>query len=418
MNNFFKKKYINFLLHVLIFSIMLDSYSMTTSEKAIAIYEKNLISTFRNIDFNGNINFIHNISGFNTVKSFIHLHVKFNSSSTNRSPYVGYGWSLPFFESSFYQFADGLYVMNMPDGYAKIFIRYKKNPNILFSRGGWRATINKKIITAYNSKQKITYKSGRMTNLKTKDYNLNFKYNKQGVLKEIKEGWRTILKIKRTGQTTIIKTLNKTSIILSMSMRYVPRIRGSILSLSKLDFSDMTLRFIYSLDEHLNPQLKTEHCTFTWDLKTNLAKKINDYSYKVKRSTKNIIHSAAIIEHLPKYDRPDTFWEKNIFSGTEIYSAYGVKNITKSFVSGMLKGKRRKTEQYFQGKLIDKYDYSYNEKGKITRIIGLKTDWIYVYKSDGVTLVAKILNGKILKELSPDAKRLAKPYLNKNKSKK
>ena len=305
----------------------------------------------------------------------------------------------------------------MPDGYVKIFIQDRKKPNLLFSRGGWQATITKDVVIAHNFEQKLTYKSGHLINLKTKDYNLKFQYNQDGVVEKIKEDHKVILEITRNGTTTTITKLGEAPIILSMSKRYVPKLKNNVFSLSKINFLKTSLNFEYLFDTNNDPQLKTDSYIFTWDAKTNLAKRVNDYCYNIKSSPSNIVCSAAITEHLPKYERPDIFWQKNDFSGIEVYEAYGVKNITTSFVSGMLKGKKRKIEQYFQGKLLDKYEYSYNDKGKINRIISLKSDWIYIYESDGKTLAAKILNGVLFSKLTPNASRLAKPFLEKSNKK-
>ena len=177
------------------FLILFPVCELQATQSLTRILRENWSSIFRNVSFYGNIFHVQCIGSIPTLKARITLHVRFNSSSTNRSPYAGVGWRFPFLESKIFQLDDNLYILYMPDGYIRYFVRDKKNKNRLWGRNRWKADIDDEIIVVSKGAMELTFKKGSLLKLKDHSYNLVFQY-KDGRVEKIFERGKCILQIK------------------------------------------------------------------------------------------------------------------------------------------------------------------------------------------------------------------------------
>ena len=179
-------------------------------------------------------------------------------------------------------------------------------------------------------------------------------------------------------------------------------------SLSQITTSEKFIfNFEYSIENDTTYLLKCSDGTLGWDIKTNLAKRIDNNHYKITPAPMD--NCSAGIEETYKTETAKAFWQKNDTTGREIVEFYGVRRIESYFVSGILKGRKRRSEQHYQGKLLCYYDYSYDDKGRLIRIQGKDLDLIHIYDKD--KLAVSVKNGKIEKSYTDNAFLLAKPFL-------
>ena len=398
------------------FLILFPVCELQATQSLTRILRENWYSIFRNISFYGNIFHVQCIGSIPTLNTRITLHVRFNSSSTNRSPYAGLGWSLPFLESKIFQLNDNLYILYMPDGYIRYFVRDKKNKNRLWGRNRWKADIDDEIIVVSKGTMELTFKKGSLLKLKDQSYNLVFQY-KDGRVEKIFERGKCILQIKSEDipvKKIVLESFDNQKIELEMTTRpyYLPikkRLKKiTVPSLSKITTSEkFVFNFEYSIENDTTYLLKCSDGTLGWDIKTNLAKRIDNNHYKITPAP--IDNCSASIEETYKTGSVKAFWQKNDATGKEIVEYYGVRQIESYFISGILKGKKKRSEQHYQGKLLRHYDYSYDDKGRLIRIHGKDLDLIHIYDQD--KLAVSIKNGKIKKSYTDNAFLLAKPFL-------
>ena len=66
-----------------------------------------------------------------------------SSSNTSRSPFLGFGWSIPVLESRFVQLDERRWAFYQPDGYRRIFVPVKHGDgNALTGGSAWKAVVN------------------------------------------------------------------------------------------------------------------------------------------------------------------------------------------------------------------------------------------------------------------------------------
>lgn len=378
-----------------------------------ALLPEGRLSIFKNLTTYGNVVYMHQVLEVPTGSDrSINLHVRFNSGSGHCSPYLGYGWKLPFLESSFTQINDLLYLANMPDGSQRLFVRDKKNPNILWGRNGWHGNINnKEIIIKSETKEVLIYRNGQLIRMKNDHDNLFFHYDENKVKRVTNNGYE-IISVQTSDKKTILSSKNGLKVILQRGERPVSingKLFTGVSSLGKIIFSpEIVILFKYSYDDNNdNIILSTKDQEFSWDAQSGLATQIGNWKYQIKPA--NSRNNNAEITRVNENGHKE-YWHRDDSSGKEITEFYGVRREVTTFISGKLKGKKRKIEEIRDGRKINFFEFTYDEKGREIRIRSKTGNTIKVYSRNG-KLAAVIHNNKIIRQYTSDAKQLAAPYI-------
>ena len=396
------------------FQIIVVLFCQTASYAAepSVLLQEGKLSIFKNLNTYGNVVYMHQVLEIPTGPDrSINLHVRFNSGSGHRSPYLGYGWKLPFLESSFIQLKDHLYLANMPDGSQRLFVRDKKNPNTLWGRNGWRGDIrNKEVTIKSETRDVLIYRNGQLIRMKNAYDNLFFYYDENKVKRITNNGYE-IMSVQTSDQRTILSGKNGLRVILERGKRPVSvngRLYTGVSCLSKIIFSpEFVVPFKYSYDNNDNITLSIKDQEFSWNAKSGLATQIGKWKYQIQPA--NSKNNNAEITRVNENGRKE-YWHRDDSSGKEITEFYGVRREITTFISGKLKGKKRKIEEIRNEEKINFFEFTYDEKGREIRIRSKTGNTIKVYSANG-KLAAVIHNNKIIRQYTSDARQLAAPYI-------
>ena len=113
------------------------------------------------------------------------------------SPVLGEGWCLSLFESTLVLENETTYIWRQPFGHTKRLTKERKNPN-LFTGAGWTAEIRGMVATLKlpGGRWQLTYKAGRLAQLKSKTLTLDFTYEKNGTRQLMANG-KVVATLKR-----------------------------------------------------------------------------------------------------------------------------------------------------------------------------------------------------------------------------
>ena len=121
------------------------------------------------------------------------------------SPILGEGWQLCLFESTLVQENDTTYIWRQPLGFTTRLTKDRKNPGALVI-AGWLVEIRgagaSQVIVCKSSEDdsQLTYKAGRLAQLKTKEVTLDFTYEKNGT-RQITANGKAVATLKREFDT-------------------------------------------------------------------------------------------------------------------------------------------------------------------------------------------------------------------------
>ena len=129
----------------------------------------------------------------------IPLVIGFQSDRGWGSPYLGYGWILPLFDSNLVQTGENSFEMIEPDGYTMPFYRDAKKPTILGGGKGWKGEISGDTITVWATcGWKLTYTKGKITSIGTpKGKTLLISRDATGVATEATYDGKVVVRVER-----------------------------------------------------------------------------------------------------------------------------------------------------------------------------------------------------------------------------
>lgn len=417
------QKAIFYLLFVCIVAVFSLSLPQTAYTCGLVWYQAHSECHFDGMDNQGNVFLIQKLGEMESVKGCrLPFYAVFKSESGNRSPYAGYGWSVPLLESKIVQVDENRFCVFQPDGFQRMFGRDKKDANILRSSKVWTANIQGDTITAWcrcsSNGSKLVFKKGRLISMDVKEGKFDYVYERDRVA-EIREGDRTVLKVEKkplTDDVIGLTLLNGQKIGLERDKRLLMQVinnrklnGGMVESLSKVILPDETIRiFDYRVDENFNPMLTHNDRQIVWDAAAGKVIRDGEWIYSITTGPRPG-ENAAIAR--TNAQNQTEFWHKNYAKGEEITEGSdGVRKIVTWFTSGKLRGRKRKEVEIKDGVKKTLCEYSYNEKGFLIRIRNDKKDTFMVYEDDG-ELAALVTNGEIIRNYTTNGIFLAEKYV-------
>lgn len=218
------------------------------------------------------------------------------------SPILGEGWILSLFESTFVPASPTHFVWRTPFGHTWHLEQDRKNPN-MFSGAGWlvevRGTGLHQVATFQSScgRWQLTYNSGRLAQMKSRETTLDFTYSKDGTRQLLSRG-KVVASLKREfdktttlpywrlsflsgdGQRNAILTLGTRLVLIRRDAKSGQKRNAA--TLVSMKFDDQPERRFDFKQDALNVRggnVKPAQGAFRWDVANSLLKEDNDYQY-------------------------------------------------------------------------------------------------------------------------------------------
>lgn len=331
-------------------------------------------SHFEGVDNQGNVFLIEALESLDVGDRLqFPLYALFKSSWGGKSPYLGRGWMLPLIESSIVQVDERTFLMRQPSGWVRTFYRSKIDPSLL-DGGSWKAEIKGERVTAWaECGDKIVFQLGRIQSFTTKNRTFDIVYSGYRVV-EIRESGATKLRVQWNDALSEAVALEFNGKRVGLELIDRPRLEslgsknivaGIDRSLGAIFGPTQQRRFEYPIDSNLVPTIISGDRRYSWSAADKKIVSDHEYRYKVSQGEDGRHYSA--IERIDKKGNRE-YWLKDVFSGIEtIEDSSGLKTVTRSFVRGILNGKKRKVEIYKGGKLIEWRSWAYDAKGRMFR---------------------------------------------------
>jgi hypothetical protein len=416
-----------------------------------------LCGFFEGVDRAGNVQLIIKLGEITAVQKGtqpIPIYAVFNSDNATVSPSAGYGWTVPLFESRFYQTDPGVYCMVQPDGQIRYFVADKKNPNLLLGKRPWSATIQGGVITAQctckdQGKSVLTFRQGRLASMTLREGKYEFEYAKEA-LTDIRQGVRSLVKVIPGAKGERVSTLefsDKKRVTMALVDR--PQLTfiksqvstiGNLMSLGSVKEGQQTLFSAeYGVSESYTPFMRVSERMIVWNSTHHFITRDGDWTYTIKQPARGG-NNAAIGRTNATGQSEYVFYDLEKGVDT-IKTADGKRTITWKFTSGQMQGLIRKKELYQEENLLKSEAYSYDEKGRFRRHRQVTFDTgspfiveqvfdeqqrpialqrgtnklEYVYNGNSFVCEALIYNGALLKSNTPNGPTLAKAYIERQK---
>lgn len=310
----------------------------------------------------------------------IPLVIGFQSDRGWGSPYLGYGWILPLFDSNLVQTGENSFEMIEPDGYTMPFYRDAKKPTILGGGKGWKGEISGDTITVWATcGWKLTYTKGKITSIGTpKGKTLLISRDATGVATEATYDGKVVVRVERDfkGSVTGLALGDKH---IGIEQTEKPRIQ-SILGKNVVAGKDMSLGKIsgesgiiktceYTVTDGLQPKLTVADTgkpprQIAWDPTSRFIVSDGEWSYDIKPSTVKGFN--ASIGRKNKANQEE-MWFIDALKGEEISkSADKTIKIRSWFTSGIFAGKARMETINYSGNEHERR-FSYDQNGNLLR---------------------------------------------------
>jgi hypothetical protein len=140
------------------------------------------------------------------------------------SPILGEGWTLSLFESTLVPENPTTYTWRQPFGFTERLTKDPKKPGILFG-SGWLAEIHgsgaQQVVVCKSScgEWQLTYKGGRLAQLRSKEASLDFTYEKSGA-RQIASNGKVVATLKREFDTATTHPYWRLSFLSEKGMRH------------------------------------------------------------------------------------------------------------------------------------------------------------------------------------------------------
>ena len=137
-----------------------------------------------------------------------------SSARAERSPLLGFGWSIPALEAMFVPLDERRWVFRQPDGFARIFVRAaRENESVLSGGSAWTATVRGDTIRVTadprngRPKAEFTFSHGRMVRMVCEEGEFDIVYSGR-IAEKISSRGKVLLEIVRKEDGQVIFRFN------------------------------------------------------------------------------------------------------------------------------------------------------------------------------------------------------------------
>lgn len=330
-------------------------------------------SHFPGVDYVGNASIVKRIAELDVGRS-IPIFVVFGSEIKAVSPYVGYGWKLPFLESKIVQIDENSFSLEQPDGWSRTFWRDRSNPNLLHGQGNWKALVKGDTITAWaDCGTKIVFNAGKISSLETGGKILNYAYQ-NGRVYQVRDGNSIVLEVVsdargdvsglRAGGGQISFKLGEMPAVENVNGQNL--VAGIRKALCQIESPTLSEAIEYGVDAQLNPKIRVGGSrNFTWNAVTGKILRDGDWTYEIPES-KGLGDNIPIARSNSLGERQS--WFRDSAKGEVTTEQGGVTTKVTSFTSGLLNGKVKKIRSTKGDQVVHDLRMSYDEGGRLLKV--------------------------------------------------
>ena len=338
-----------------------------------------------------------------------------SSARTARSPWLGFGWSIPALESRFVPLDERRWAFYQPDGYVRIFVRASKDDdNVLTGGSAWTAVRKDDSIRVTadphdgGPKSEFAFRQGRLVRMSCEEGDFEIKYTGRTADRIVSRG-NTLLEVTRDAspeeRVTFRFNGGRSQVVATCLPATVFGAQGASSSasssqekcLATLQTSDGLVSFTYggARDEAFFSAGGTR---WTWNPRTRKILTCGDWIYTIEESKREDGEPSFArrrsdgISESYLCDRKTGLYVQQFTNGTS--------RARKVFTSGPLAYRRvRWTKETDQDGASVRTDYTYDEAGhvvyrRITRTGGEQTETDEVWLDAAGKIFRRRVNGE------------------------
>ena len=309
-----------------------------------------------------------------------------SSGRTAKSPYFGFGWSIPALESRFVPLDVRRWAFYQPDGYVRIFVQADQHGDDKVLTGGpaWTAVLKDDLIRVTadphdgGPKSEFTFRQGRLVRMVCEEGNFEVKYTGR-VADGIVSRGKTLLEVTRDsssekrvtfrfngGRSQVVAVCRPATVFGPQGASAAP-MPSQESCLATLETPDGKVEFSYG-GENGEAFFQAGGTRWTWDPHTRKILSCGDWSYIIGETQNEDDEE----EETPTFDR------RHANGGHESYASNrktglfeqsftnGTSRAYKVFTSGPLAYRRvRWTKETDGDGPSVRTDYTYNEAGRV-----------------------------------------------------
>ena len=292
---------------------------------------------------------------------------------------LGSGWIMPLFDSGIVQRDENTFDMITPDGTMDFFSRDSSDPNILHGSSGWTAEIQGSDIIVHSkcgSGWKMVFRQGRLDTLSKGGHELGIQRDQLNRPTGITENGISRLALTRDEKTGFVSALEMNGKKYLFGYEGKPRVEnvggqnlvgGVEQSLHEITYPQEVggkkETFDFAVTEKMLPSLKITDAEgkkrmIVWRTDGKMLQD-GEWSYKI---TPSKVAGANVAIERTNQNVQTELWNRDEAKGIEVTQGIdGSKKIETWFTSGILKGRKRCTEEISNDKdNIIKYIYTEN----------------------------------------------------------
>ena len=339
-----------------------------------------------------------------------------SSARTERSPLLGYGWSIPALESRFVPLDERRWAFYQPDGYVRIFVRTAKDDdNLLTGGSAWTAVCKGDLIRVTadphdgGPKSEFSFRQGRLVRMSCEEGDFEIKYTGRMADRIVSRG-KTLLEVTRetspedrvtfrfNGGRSQVVAICRPVVAFGFQGASSAASSSQESCLATLQTPDGLLSFDYG-GTRGEAFFSVGGTRWTWNLHTRKILSWGDWTYKIEESKREggepsfsfARHRADGCRELYSYDRKTGLFIQEFTNGTS--------RAHKVFTSGPLAYRRaRWTKETERDGSSVRTDYTYDEAGRVVyrRITrsGEQTETDEIWQDANGTIFRRRVNGE------------------------
>ncbi len=309
-----------------------------------------------------------------------------SSGRTAKSPYLGFGWSIPALESRFVPLDVRRWAFYQPDGYVRIFVPTEKrgDENVLTGGPAWTAVLKDDLIRVTadphdgGPKSEFTFRQGRLVRMVCEEGSFEVKYSGR-VADSIVSRGTVLLEATResspekravfrfNGGRSQVVAICRPATVFGPQGVSAAALSSQENCLASLQTPDGTVEFSYG-EENGEAFFQADGTRWTWDPHTRKILSCGDWTYTIGE-TKN---EEDELKEEPTFDRRHANGSHESYSNNRKTGLYmqeftnGTSRACKVFTSGPLAYRRARwtKETAVDGSSV-RTDYTYNEAGRV-----------------------------------------------------
>ena len=338
-----------------------------------------------------------------------------SSARVERSPWLGFGWSIPALESRFVPLDERRWAFYQPDGYVRIFVRAAKDDDgVLTGGSAWMAVCKGDSVRVTadpqdgGPKSDFTFRQGRLVRMSCEEGDFEIKYTGRTADRIVSRG-KTLLEVVRetspeervtfrfNGGRSQVVAVCRPAVVFGTQGASAASASSQEKCLAALETADGPISFTYggARDEAF---FSAGGIRWTWNPRTRKILTCGDWVYTIEKP-KREDGEPSFVRHRADGSRESYLCDRKTGLFVQEFTN-GTSCVRKVFTSGPLAYRRvRWTKETDRDGASVRNDYTYDEAGRvvyrrITRTGGEQTETDEVWLDASGRIFRRRVNGE------------------------